>query len=119
CAPGAGTIPRPLSRSAVPDGPEGGGRVDRRLGQQRGPYSRSVRPQDEAFRPQGAAMALTRRGGEGGAKPLIYRRRRLGGGGGAGVAKPLKSKRRLAEKRTPHTPYARALAQRSRRAVSA
>jgi hypothetical protein len=59
-------------------------------------------------------MAMTMPGGEGGAK---YKRRRVGGGGGAGVAKSLISKRRLAEKRTPHTPLRAALARRSRRAV--
>jgi len=62
-------------------------------------------------------MVVRKPGGKGGAKSLIYKRRRVGGGCGAGVAKSLITKRRLAEKRTPHTPYARALAQRSRRAV--
>jgi hypothetical protein len=54
-------------------------------------------------------------GGEGGAKSLIHKRRREGGAGGEGVAKLLKSKRNLAEKRTPHTPLRAALAQRLRR----
>lgn len=63
-------------------------------------------------------MAMTMPGGEGGAKCLIYKRRRVGGGGGAGVAKSLITKRRLAEKRTPQTPLRAALARRLRRAMS-
>jgi hypothetical protein len=56
-------------------------------------------------------------GGEAPAKPLIYMAEKSGGGGGEASAKALKGKRRSAEKRTPHTPYARALAPRSRRAL--
>ena len=84
-AAGAGALPRSLSRPAVPDGPESGRRVDHGLAQQRRPDGRSVQPQNEALGPQGAAMAMRKPGGEGGAKSLIYKRRRVGGGGGAGA----------------------------------
>ena len=97
-------LPRPLPHPAAPDQPAGCRAAHRRLDQQRCPHHRGGQPQNEAFRPEGAAMDLKTAGGKAPVKSLIYMAENSGGEGGEAPSKSLKNLAGVGGEQTPHTP---------------